>query len=85
MLCKSPRLKINDRIVLGREINGIKSKNGFNLLGHNVWIAPKWREGFLGDFTTRGMVNPRMVLQKRVAQKLLSFFLKESKISKKCF
>ena len=36
----------NDRIVLGREINGIKSKNGFNLLGHNVWIAPKWREGF---------------------------------------
>ena len=45
-LCKSPRLKINDSIVLGRKINGIKSKNGFNLLGQNVWIAPKRKEGF---------------------------------------
>ena len=46
LLCKSPRLKINDRIVLGRKINGIKSKNGFNLLGQNVWIAPNRKEGF---------------------------------------
>ena len=50
MLCKSPRLKINDRIVLGRKINELKSKNGLNLLGQNVWIALKWKEGFLGEF-----------------------------------
>ena len=30
LLCKSPRLKTKDKIVLGKEINEIKSKNGFN-------------------------------------------------------
>ena len=29
LLCKSPRLKRKDRIILGKEIIGIKSKNGF--------------------------------------------------------
>ena len=41
--------------------------------------------GVLGDFTTRGMVNPRMVLHKRVAQKILSFLLKESKFPRNVF
>ena len=46
LLCKSPRLKIMDRCVLGKEINEIKSKNELDLLGQNIWIAPKWKEGF---------------------------------------
>ena len=35
LLCKSPRLKIIDRIVLGNRINEIKSKNGLDLLEQN--------------------------------------------------
>ena len=35
-----------DIIVLGKEINEIKSKNELDLLGQNIWIAPKWKEGF---------------------------------------
>ena len=46
MLCKSPRLKIIDKLVLGDKINEIKSKNGLDLLEQKVLIAPKWREGF---------------------------------------
>ena len=38
--------KIMDRIVLGKEINEIKSKNELDLLGQNIWVAPKWEEGF---------------------------------------
>ena len=34
-LCKSPRLKIIDRNVLGNRINEIKSKNGLDLLEQN--------------------------------------------------
>ena len=30
LLCKSPRLKRKDKIILGKEIKEIKSKNGFN-------------------------------------------------------
>ena len=29
LVCKSPRLKRKDRIIVGKEIIGIKSKNGF--------------------------------------------------------
>ena len=35
LLCKSPRLKIIDRNVLGNRINEIKSKNGLDLLEQN--------------------------------------------------
>ena len=35
LFCKSPRLKIIDRIVLGNRINEIKSKNGLDLLEQN--------------------------------------------------
>ena len=51
LLCKLPRLKINDRIVLGNKINEIKSTNGFNLVGQNIWIAPKWNDGFWEDLS----------------------------------
>ena len=50
LLCKSPSLKRNDRIILGREIIGIKSKNGFYQFGQNVWVVPRWEEGFLREF-----------------------------------
>ena len=35
-----------DTIVLGKEINEIKSKNELDLLGQNIWIAQEWKEGF---------------------------------------
>ena len=46
LLCNPPRLKIMDKIVLGKERNEIKSKNELDLLGQNIWVAPKWKEGF---------------------------------------
>ena len=64
LLCKSPRLKRKDVTILGKEINGIKSKNGFYLLGQNVWVATKWKEGFWGSFTIRGMVKKEWIKTK---------------------
>ena len=37
-----------DRIILEREIIGIKSKNGFYQFGQNVGVVPKWKGGFGG-------------------------------------
>ena len=70
MLCNPPRLKRIDRFILGGEIVGIKSKNGFYLFGQNVWIVPKWEERFWENFTIGGMVKFRRDQNQIKAQKL---------------
>ena len=54
-------------------MNGIKSKNGFYDLGQNVWVFPKWKEGFWENFTTIGMVKTRMDQNQRKAQNQKGF------------
>ena len=54
-----------------------KSKNGSNWLGQNVWVAPRWKEGFWENFTTGGMVKTRMDQNQRIAQNQKGFFLEE--------
>ena len=81
LLCKSPRFTRKDRIVLGKEIIGIKSKNGFYQFGQNGWVAPK---GFWGSFTIRGMVKTRMDQNQIKGQNQKGFlFLKETKSKKR--
>ena len=53
---------------MGKEINEIKSKKELDLLGQNIWIVPKWKEGFWEGLTTRGMVKTRMDQNQRIAQ-----------------
>ena len=60
------------------------SKNGLDLLEQNVWVAPRWKEGFWENFTTNDMVKTRMDQNQRIAQNQKGFFLEETK-SKKCF
>ena len=76
---------MKDRIILGKEFNGIKSKNGFYQFGQNVWVVPKWKKGFWENFTIGGMVKSRKDQNQIKAQKPKRvFFLGETK-SKKDF
>ena len=64
-----------DIIVLGKEINEIKSKNELDLLGQNIWIAPNWKEGF-GKFYHMRHGKIMSGFNEREALKLLGFSFK---------
>ena len=52
LLCKSPGLKINDRIVLGRKNKWIKIKKWIELVGTECLDCPNVEGGVLGEFKT---------------------------------
>ena len=61
----------------------INPKNKLDLLGQNIRIVPKWKEGFWEGLTTRGMVKTRMDQNQRIAQNQKDFFLEETKSKKR--
>ena len=85
LLCKSPRLKRKDRIILGREIIGIKSKNGFYQFGQNVWVVPRWEEGFLREFHHKRHGKQEWIKNKMKARKTKRFSFQKKQNPRKDF